>query len=274
MTREEARSFLQVYRPGGQDADDPQFAEALALAGRDPELAAWFAQQQKFDALVSDAMREVRAPSHLKAQILARGPEQKIAGTSFLEWWQNLVSFRSPVSWAAAAVLILFGLAVFLKKPQDASRFADYSAQMVHAAVNDSHHLDVQNNDMGQVVAWLGGHQGENKFYLPASLNGGSGLMGCRVLHWHGQKISMLCYGLAGAGHVDLFVVEAKIFSDAPPEDKPQFASSVGMPTASWSHDGMTYLMVGHNADADLRKLLPPETASTQMRLFQKSFRS
>jgi hypothetical protein len=84
----------------------------------------------------------------------------------------------------------------------------------------------------------------------------------------------MLCYGLSGAGHVDLFVADAKVFPDAPPVDSPQFASSGGMPTASWSHDGMVYLMVGHSADADLKKLLQPEsTASVKIRLFPEYFR-
>jgi hypothetical protein len=160
MTREEARLFLQVYRPGGQDAEDPHFAEALALAKRDPELAAWFARQQKFDALFSDGLRQVSAPSQLKAQILARGRKEKIAGSSILEWWQNLISFRSPFAWAAAAVMILLGLAIFWKQPEASARFADYSAQMVHAAVSDAHHLDVENKDMKQVVAWLAEHHG------------------------------------------------------------------------------------------------------------------
>ena len=98
MTREEAKLFLQAYRPGGQDAEDPHFAEALALAKRDPELAAWFARQQKFDALFSDGLRQVRAPAQLKAEILARGRNEKTAVPSISDWWQNLISFRSPVS--------------------------------------------------------------------------------------------------------------------------------------------------------------------------------
>jgi len=275
MSREEARLLLQVYRPGGRDAEDPQFAEALTLAARDPELAAWLAERLKFDALVSDGLRQVRAPARLKAEILASGRKEKAPALGILIWWQNLISFRSPVTWAMAAlVLILTGLVVFWKSPEDGARFADYSAQMVNAAVNDAHHLDVENQDIKQVIAWLSDHHGENKFILPTALNGSNGLMGCRMLDWHGQKVSMLCYGLNGAGHVDLFVAGAKVFHDAPPVDQPQFASSGGMPTASWSHDGVVYLMVGHGAGADLRKLLQPETtASEEMKSVSQTFR-
>jgi anti-sigma factor RsiW len=275
VNREEAKLILQVCRPGGQDAEDPQFAEALALVKSDAELAAWFADQQKFDAFASRKLKSVVVPSGLKAKILADAipARQKIVELSTPAWWQKLL--HSPVSWAMAVVVVIFlSLAFYWKQPESTAHFADYSAQMVSAAVNDAHHVDVENSDMKQVVAWLGEHHGENKFVLPVALKGSNGLVGCRVLEWHGQKISMLCYGLSGPGHVDLFVAEANVFPDAPPEDKPQYVSSGGMPTASWSHDGMVYLMVGHSADADLRKLLQPETtASEEKRLFPECFR-
>jgi anti-sigma factor RsiW len=274
MNREEAKLILQVCRPGGQDAGDTQFAEALALLKSDTELAAWFADQQKFDAFVSRKLKSVAVPPGLKAKILAGAipVRQKIVELPAPAWWQKL--FHSPVSWAMAAIVVIFlSLVIFWKQPENGSRFADYSTQMVYAAVNDAHHVDIENQDMKQVVAWLVEHHGENKFVLPAALNGSNGLAGCRVLDWHGRKVSMLCYGLSGPGHVDLFVTGAKFFPDAPPEDKPQFISNGGMPTASWSHEGMVYLMVGHSVNADLRKLLQPETtASAEMRLFPLHF--
>ena len=263
MNRDEARLILQSCRPGGQDAADPQFAEALALAKQDAELGAWFAQQQKFDAQISREIKSLPAPADLKVKILARAnpQRQKIVGLPAPAWWRNVFSLNSPVSWAmAAVVVILLSLAVFWRQPEGTAHFADYSAQMVSAAVNDQNHVAVGNSDMKQVVAWLGEHHGENKFILPVALNNG-GLMGCRVLDWQGRKISMLCYGLKDAGHVDLFVAEAKIFSDAPPADRPQFASSGGKPTAGWSHEGKVYLMIGHGAATDLEKILQPQTA-------------
>ncbi|HLX96251.1 MAG TPA: hypothetical protein VKU37_10960 [Verrucomicrobiae bacterium] len=259
MTREEATLILQSCRLGGQDAADPQFTEALALAKQDPELAAWFAQQQKFDALVGGSLRQMRAPARLKEKILAleKSPEIQI-GPSLSVWWRNLFSWTSPMPWTvAAAVVVLLSLAVYWKRPESPARFADFSTRMVQAAVNDQHHVDAEAGDMKQAVAWLGVHHGENNLVLPAALNG-SGLMGCRVLDWHGQKVSMLCYRLHGSTHVDLFVAEATMFPDAPPLDKPQFARSEGMPTASWSHNGKAYLLVGHGDEATLERLLLP----------------
>jgi anti-sigma factor RsiW len=275
MTRDEAKIILQSFRSNGQDADDSFFAEASALAKTDAELAVWFAQQQKFDALVSSEIKSLPASPNLKAKILARENKQrqKIVELPAPVWWRNLFSFNSPVSWAmAAAVVILLGIAVFWNQSNGSARFADYSAQMVSAAINDSNHVDMENKDMKQVVAWLGEHHGENKLVLPVALNGDNGLAGCRVLDWHGQKVSMLCYGLSGSGHVDLFVTEVNAFSDAPPVDRPQFANSGGTPTASWSHDGKVYLMVGHGEATDLQKILQPQTAIKRQSPFGISF--
>jgi anti-sigma factor RsiW len=269
MNREEAKLLLQSYRSNGQDADDPQFAEALTLAKNDSELAAWFAEQQKFDAMVSSGLQKIAAPSQLKSQILARGQKsarpETFAEPPVANWWRNLFSFNSPVAWAAAIILIFICLGIFWEKPGGQARFADFSARMVFAAVNDTNHVDAKITDMKQVAAWLAERHGENKFVLPVALNGKNSLMGCRVLDWHGQKVSMLCYLLKDSGHMDLFVADAKIFSDAPP-DRPQFATSGGMPTASWSRDGLAYLIVGHGNESDLEKILQLK-AAVAMRL-------
>ncbi len=71
MNNDEAKFILAAYRPGGQDATDPLFAEALALASRDAELKGWLETQVSFDAAVSAKLREVRAPVGLRDKILA-----------------------------------------------------------------------------------------------------------------------------------------------------------------------------------------------------------
>lgn len=271
MTPNDAKLILQSYRPGDQDAGDPYFVEALALAKTDVELAAWFAEQKKFDANVSNGLQQVRVPSRLKAEILAL---QKPAASPLTTWWQNLFPWQSPVFWAKAAVaMLIMGLAAFYLRPEPADRFADYSTQMVRAAINDTHHADAPASDMKQALAWLATHRGENNLVLPTTLNDGKGLMGCRVLDWHGQKVSMLCYMVNGSAHVDVFVAEANIFPDAPPVDQPQFARNDGMATASWTHAGKTYLAISHADETILKKMLSPETAAQwKRRLFcQKS---
>ncbi|MGH7956736.1 MAG: hypothetical protein ACREH8_06965, partial [Opitutaceae bacterium] len=101
MTREEAQFILQAYRPNSEDAHDPQFADALALARQDPALGRWFADEQAMDAAFAAKLRARPTPTDLKAQLL-------LARATILNrpWW------RQPVWLAAAAsVALLLGLA-------------------------------------------------------------------------------------------------------------------------------------------------------------------
>jgi hypothetical protein len=266
MNRDEAKLILQSYRPGGQDAADSHFAEALALAKIDSDLAAWFAAEQKFDARVSGGLQKVRVPAQLKKEIRARQKKSQSPKESFLSkslisiWWRNLFLRQSPVAWGfAALILVVLSLTIFWKKP-DAS-FVNYSTQMVNTAMIDKHHIDAKADDAKQALAWLSAHRGENNLVLPPTFISKNGSVGCRVLDWHGQKISMLCYILKNSAHVDVFVAEANMFPDAPTQDQPQFASRGGMPTASWTHDGKVYLAVSHSDETILKNLLSPAAA-------------
>ena len=57
MDNEQAKLILQAYRPGGEDAEDPFFSEALDRARLDPELAKWFAEQRAFDEAMRKALQ-------------------------------------------------------------------------------------------------------------------------------------------------------------------------------------------------------------------------
>ena len=71
MTTQEAKFLLSAYRPDGRDAADPFFAEALAQARSDPELAAWFAREQAMDARISERLGGIVPPQALRESILA-----------------------------------------------------------------------------------------------------------------------------------------------------------------------------------------------------------
>jgi hypothetical protein len=67
---DDAQFLLGAYRPGGQDARDPQFAESLVRVRDDPALARWFEAEQAFDAGVSAKLRAVPVPPDLRWQLL------------------------------------------------------------------------------------------------------------------------------------------------------------------------------------------------------------
>jgi hypothetical protein len=71
MNNPEAKFILGAYRPHGQDAGDPVFAEPLAQAGRDPELRRWLERQRQFDGAIAGKLRAIAPPPGLREAILA-----------------------------------------------------------------------------------------------------------------------------------------------------------------------------------------------------------
>ena len=65
MDSREVKSILSIYRPGIDD-DDPQFAEALAEAERDPELRAWLFEQGKSYDEIREKLRGIIVPGDLR----------------------------------------------------------------------------------------------------------------------------------------------------------------------------------------------------------------
>ena len=70
VDKSEIKLLLQAYR-GEVDRDDPLFAAALEEVARDPELAAWFQQEQQFDAVMVKKFAEVPVDTSLRDQILS-----------------------------------------------------------------------------------------------------------------------------------------------------------------------------------------------------------
>jgi hypothetical protein len=71
MDKEEARFILRCFRPDGADAENPDFAEALAWAAKDRELGDWLAHERASDADFANALNAVTIPPSLRDEILA-----------------------------------------------------------------------------------------------------------------------------------------------------------------------------------------------------------
>jgi hypothetical protein len=106
MKNDDAQFILNGYRPNGQDAKDPAFAEALEQAKRDPALGEWFARQQAHDAAVSGKLQEAMPPVHLRAAILAGSRmAQPVAGRRWMRpaW----IGFAASLVLGAVAATLL-----------------------------------------------------------------------------------------------------------------------------------------------------------------------
>jgi len=234
------------------DADDPQIAEALALAGQDPELAQWLEQHCARQNEVRQKFRRITAPAGLLEQIVS---EQR-ARETIIYWRQGAMLLA-----AAAMVAILIGLPFWLRPHvNDGASFATYATQMAATALR-GYGMDVITNDPGQIRNYLAQNHAPADYVLPASLQKAA-VAGCAIENWQGKTISMLCFRtgqpLAGGQQSDLwlFVTDQASVADAPAGATPQFTQISRLATASWNQNGKIY-MLGTTADESvLRKFL------------------
>ena len=246
MDRREAQEILSALRPGGPEADEPQFAEALALAESDPQLKAWWQAQQEFDRKIAAKLAQVPLPSDLRENIIAR---RKVT--------QFHPQFRQS-TWLAAAALIAFLCVagtfwqVSNYGPLDRADFADD----VLSELDDSSGplLAMTSSDHEQVKAWLEA-QHAPMGPMPAKFEAIPSV-GCQKYTIHGHAVSLICFSLADGGVAHLFVVEKNALNDPPDENNMQFDNVKGWNIASWSDDRMTYVVATQSSMDALKQLL------------------
>jgi len=241
MTNQEAKSLLQVYRAGGQDADHPQFAAAMEQMRKDPELSKWFQEQCTFDALFVSAVEGIPVPRDLKASLLAA---QKTVRLPVWHGW--------PIRMAAAAVFVtLLALSFFWLKKGGAD-FGHYRQEIVEASWDHSPHSEQHVKTLAEAQQWLAQQQAPSAFTLPSGLTG-SEILGCRVLDWRGQRVSFICFS-EGMNHRHLFVIDSPALRNLPTPSAPDFEKCAGWKTISWSHDEKLYVLAGMNYLSFIKK--------------------
>ncbi len=246
MNNQEAKLILQAYRLGGQDAADPLFQEALEQLKRDPDLAKWFADERVIETRVQARIRDaVKPPAHLKAHLMAQGRIVRRA-----TWW------RRPVWLAAAASVALLGtVATIWSRRSSGPEFAAFRQAMVQNALQTTNHVSFETHDLARIQRWLEDREVDTNFDLPVALRDNVA-EGCRVVHWNGQRVTLICFVFNGRDHVDLFVLNSTRFRGFTPTQTPEFARTDGLITASWTRGDRTYLLATSGGEAVLRKYL------------------
>jgi hypothetical protein len=247
VTRREAQEILLSCRPGREPADDPQIATALELARTDPELRAWYEQHRAWDAAIREKMRAIPVPGDLKYEILSG---RKIV-TGPAHWWNR----RAALLAAAALIALLLTLsAMLLKRPRSTpDTFAEFRRDVIATALRE-YKMDLQTNDMVQIRAFLG-TRGAPSDYVPPSGADKLKLVGCGVLNWKRQPVSMVCFEDQRARGIWLFAIKGKQWKDRP-GTQAEFQKVLSCPAASWSQGDMVYVLAGETKEPDLRKLL------------------
>src|SRR5262249_16384856 len=148
MDNLEAKFILSAYRPGGQDASDPRFAEALQQARRDPILQRWFEESVAFDSAITAKLNAVELPPHLRKDILAG------AKVSHVARWKSQFG-----KWAIAAALILSAaLGMLIWQNARPARLAGWQTQalgIISSLVRNESSFDAQSNQPDELIAWL-----------------------------------------------------------------------------------------------------------------------
>jgi hypothetical protein len=252
MNSNEARFTLSAWRPGGHDASDPDFSEAVAQAQSDPELARWFDAQRRFDVEVARAVQSTPVPADLRANILAGAKFSRRA------WWQKWPAIIA----VAAAVVVLAAVGIKSVSHQSARALADWQMKAVDVLSNDFD-FDKESAKPGELQVWLRAKNAPLPIELPAGLRDLSSI-GCKILSVNGRQVSLICFHRDG-GEVHLVITDRRNLRDAPPEGAPRFARTGGWTTASWSKGDFSLMMLSagpaEKTEALLRHLLEKDRA-------------
>ena len=260
MKRERARQLLRVFRPGGQDASDPEMAEALRSLKRDPALAEEFAEQRSFDHEVGTTVRALAdasvAPIDLKAALLAiRLPATTAPALGKIirpPFWRAPLGQDWRARAVAAAVILLLSIATVQIFHRPAPLLSDLRHDLIANDWAGDPHLDFQSSDLGAIKTWIVNQGFTDGLALPPALKE-LPLQGCRMVHRDGKAIPLLCFG-HGTKHFHLFVIDHANFPDLPTTDAPDFEKCGPWTTASWRFSGSTYVLTGMKNNTFVQK--------------------
>jgi hypothetical protein len=246
MNNQEAKLILQAYRPNGQDASDPFFADALEQSRRDPELQKWFAEETVVNTRLQGRLETaIPIPAGLKSGLLALKKTVRP-----VPWWSQ------PMKLAAAAVILLSLGAIFFLFCRNPSQLASFRETMASSSAQTQEHVAFESHDLTKIQQWLQARNMQGNFDLPAVLQTGTA-QGCRVVNWNGHQATMICFLLQDGKHLDLFVMDRAGLPDFPENGAPQFAQAGGLMTAMWASSQKVYLLTGQNKEL-LQKVLQP----------------
>jgi len=249
VNSEQAKDVLLLYRPGTDDGQDPEIAQAIEVTKRDPELAAWFAQHCAFQEAATGAFQRIPVPEGLREQILSERKAHFNLG------------FKKPLAVLAvamAAVVVSLSIAHFHSRPSENNEFANFRTRMASMILRtySNSQMDLVTNNMEAIRGYLASNRGHAGYSLPPQLAQATST-GCAILPWHGKRVSMVCMN-SGRNRAPmtpdlfLFIIDRSALENAP-ESSPQKVLVNGLASASWSSGDSTYVLL---ASADASPLL------------------
>jgi hypothetical protein len=244
MTTDEAKFILSAFRPGGSDAGNPAFGDALRIAGDDPALGTWFAQSRAHDAAIAGKIGEIAPPAGLREAILAGVRVSGSQKSSGLGW-----GWLAGLAAAAAVAIGVFSMRAPLHPDSGTTELASFA---INDMVNERH-----------------GGRGEPAGALVSELQAKGARMpgadqidfeklrdtGCRTLNFAGHDVVEVCFARDGA-LFHLYVTRR----DGPMGDSvasgPSFIAQAAGAAAVWSDKRFDYAVASTAGIEAIRKLL------------------
>lgn len=248
MDNREAKFILSAYRPRGQDATDPRFAEALEQLRRDPTLEHWFQKSVAFDVAVTEKLNALEVPAGLRENILAGGK------VSWSSRWRN-----SLLKWGIAAAFLFIAIAgSLIVRETTMLRLTGWQTEAlgnISSLVDGRSKFDAQSHRAVDLVAWLQTNRAPAAASLPKNLAKLESL-GCKTFSWNGIPVSVICFMRPDGGLIHLVATNAPAASDRARAGEPQLVQRGGWATATWRDGDMIYMLALEGSRDQLRSYL------------------
>lgn len=248
MNNEQARFLLRAYRPGGRDADDAAFSEALQQAQADPALGAWFEGQQAFDAAVAARLQAVTPPPGLREAILTGA---RLSRAEPRTWWRSAGWLAMAASLAVIASLVAT-YRVWRPGPAQAelAQIADFALTEPAVAHDAGPHAD----HLGAFGAWLQNPAIRITSDPPVDL-AQLKAQGCRAVNIAGHEVFEVCFNRNG-GWYHLYLARRSDFAPAQGPAGPVFREQGQRATVAWTDQECAYVLMARGGADALRRIL------------------
>jgi hypothetical protein len=223
---------------------------------------------RRTDSAIAAKLATVEPPDGLRHRILAGARVSRRQS-----WFDRIAwrSFRNSELLAAAAIILVLGVAVALQFMRDGTDGRDWrtAAAVQVAKIESGGGIDHVVRELPAVNQWLVAQTCPAPGSLPASVRK-LPVFGCSKVLWNNQPMSIVCFDLGGGREVHLVTIERRHLPGSPPDKAasgftgPQFAVINGYETASWSEGAVAMMLIGKVPRAELERLVAgPGTVAT-----------
>lgn len=187
MDNTTAKEILSAYRPGGEDANDPFFREALAQCEHDPAMKRWFEEQRIFDERVAAELENIRAPESGKRAILALAETESTSPSTEPSFW------RRHGAWYALAAALAIAFVSIVGILQTQAPVSNTKAQSLTEMVAAAMPLEFRHVDAARVLNWLNDRGAPLPTALALRITD-TPAAGCRIFTTaEGGTVSLVC---------------------------------------------------------------------------------